>query len=487
MRDLFLVAGVAVLIVALGCGSGGGPRPVVIGTNSNGSLKGQYVYQISGNDLSSGSAVPYREAGIFNADGSGHITSGTDDFCENSTCQSANPVTGSYNIASDGIGSLSLSTGINLTLSLVNSSQVYLIEADATASAAGIAELQSTSALSTVPSGTFTFRMHPLNLISSQSSSMAGVMTISGGAVSGSEDVLRSSTFDNNTRSPLTITGGTFNAPSNGRGMGSITDSSNVTSTFIYYMVDANHLRFLLTGAGMLGVGRAEIQSGGPFSNASLSGAYAFGSRGDDGSFLFGVNTAGSLIADGKGNISTGAYDSVQDGNPRATNLGFSGSYAMAPNGRAAITLNPSGGAAIQQVFWIVSPSRAFFLTNASTKVEDGTADLQQSGSISNASLSGQYAFVMDGFDLNANALVDRVGWIKWNGNGGLSWNESVNNSGILSGSYSVGSNGRVTATVNNLSLSNHDLVFYLVSGSTAYVLQNDSGVEAIGFMGQLP
>ena len=459
------------------------------GNFSVASLKGQYVYQIAGTDLSSGSPAPYREAGFFVADGSGNITSGIDDFCEGSACGSANPVTGSYSIGNDGSGSLSLSIGINLDISVVSSSKVYLMETDSV-NAAGIAELQTatSSILSSTPAGTFAFRMHTISSAQG-SSSVVGALTIASGVVSGNDDVERAGVFDNGSGSPLTLTG-SFNAPaSNGRGTGSITDSANITSHFIYYIVDGNNVRWISTDAslGILGLGRAEKQTGVPFSAASLSGGYAFGSRADDSTYLNGVNTVGSFLSKGNGTIDTGTYDSVQDGNS-FVNIALTGSYTMASNGRAAVTLNPSGGTQVQQVFWMVNNTRAFLITNDSTRYEDGTID-QQQGIFTNASLNGQYAFLMDGFDLNSSNYVDRIGWIEWTGSGNLTWNEVVNDSGsvqqpgFLSGTYSVGSNGRVAATVNNLSYNTNDLIFYLVSGSNAYILENDSGVEIIGAM----
>ena len=52
----------------------------------------------------------------------------------------------------------------------------------------------------------------------------------------------------------------------------------------------------------------------------------------------------------------------------------------------------------------------------------------------------------------------------------------------ILSGNYLVSSNGRTAASISNLS---NNLVFYLISGSDAYVLQNDSGVQITGTLGK--
>ena len=46
---------------------------------------------------------------------------------------------------------------------------------------------------------------------------------------------------------------------------------------------------------------------------------------------------AGRFTASG-GNITAGARDSVQDGNP-ATNVSFTGTYTQTPNGRALLNL----------------------------------------------------------------------------------------------------------------------------------------------------
>jgi hypothetical protein len=316
-------------------------------------------------------------------------------------------------------------------------------------------------------------------------------MTVAGSSVTGFDDVLRAGVFDNNTGNALAITGSLGTPSSNGRGAGSITDASG-TVDFIYYIVDSKTLRFLVSNPGVIGIGSAEAQSG-PFSNSSLNGSYVFGSRADDSTDGLGAQNTVGVFTAGNGTISTGTLDSVQDGNSYPQ-ISLSGSYAVSSNGRVAVTITPSGLSSIQQVYWMVSPSRAFLLTDDTTKVEDGTAD-QQQGSFSNGSLDGQYAFSMDGIEFlpgGVTAGLTRVGWIIWNGSGTLTWNESVNNSnsgftqpGNLSGSYSVASNGRAAATVNNLSINSNDIVVYLASGSKGYMLQNDTGVEIVGTMAE--
>ena len=195
---------------------------------------------------------------------------------------------------------------------------------------------QTTSAFS-APSGTFVFRTQNLNtaLGGVQPIANVGVFTVASGAVSaGSEDQLSFGAAD----SQLSLTGGVFNAPDSlGRGTGTFTDSSPFTSSFYYYMVDSNHLHFFSRTPGTIGVGRAVAQT----STSLSSGSYVFGSKGDDSSFLGGVNTVGQLTTASGGVISGGQFDSVQDGGSPVSGTFTAGSYTAASNGRAVVSLTP--------------------------------------------------------------------------------------------------------------------------------------------------
>jgi hypothetical protein len=145
----------------VGCGTGGSTSFLNNTENfSNASLKGSYVYQIRGGDFS-----PYREVGVFTADGAGNISGGSDDTSFTATAPVA--VTGSYQIALDGTGSIVMTSQfgtINLAVTMVSNSKVYLMEADNLNStglgvnATGIAELQDSSAIATTPTGSFALR-----------------------------------------------------------------------------------------------------------------------------------------------------------------------------------------------------------------------------------------------------------------------------------------------------------------------------------------
>jgi hypothetical protein len=135
-------------------------------------------------------------------------------------------------------------------------------------------------------------------------------------------------------------------------------------------------------------------------------------------------------------------------------------------------------------------------LINSGSKVEDGTADLQTVNSFATSTMSGQYALLMGGLDLNFNFGqgddLTRIGAMNFDGSGKLTLTELVNASGIgqgaqppqgggLTGTYQVDSStGRITGTLSN-SGGGLDLVMYAASGSHAYVLQPDSGLVTSG------
>ena len=488
MRKLLIVPALFILALSVACGSGSGSSGNGGGFGSGGSngysnasVSGQYAYQVSGFDFNSGANLPFKESGVFTADGKGNITSGTDDFSEGTSVFS-DPATGTYNIASDGTGSINLtftSGGtISLALTVVSSSKLLLtvpvVNGVAESTGTGIALKQNTTALAAVPAGNFAFGLHTVNSTQG-SASAAGAFAVSNGTVAGHEDVLQSGTL-----TPHTLTG-SFNTPdATGRGTASLVNELSAPSTFVYYIVDANTLFLFSTTAATNGIGRAEKQSTTTFSAASLTGNYAFGSKGDTGS-LDSVNSAGRFTADGISAITAGVFDSVQDGSVTA-NMAFTGTYTVASNGRAVFSLTPQTGAAIEQVAYMVTPTRAFFLVHDAAKEEDGTIDGQAASAFSNGTLKGNYAFVTDGF--NATDSFNRLGTMNGDGAGNLKLDyvltePTLNSQTVsLTGTYSVASNGRAVGSVANLS---SNFVLYLISGTDGYIVQADSATQMAG------
>jgi hypothetical protein len=482
---LLLVPVVGLLAFALGCGSSGTNIPIT-GTFSNTSLKGNYTYHLYGQDTNG----PYAEAGVFVADGNGNITSGTDDFNQIATNGgfASQPITGKYSVGRDGNGQITFTltnvSGNNtftVAITLVSTSNFYMTEVDNFANAFGEATLQDTTAFTAPPNGTFAFRIHDQASTTSNTASLVGALTSNAGTVTGTLDEVRGSTL----HAGATLTSGSFSTPdATGRGTLTFTDSLPITSTYIYYVINANTVEVLQQDVNNLGLGRFEKQSG----TFALSGNYVFGSQGDTTTNPQGVQSVGGFTADGTSAITTGAYDSVQDGN-QIVDQPFTGSFTSGGNGRFAVTLTPQGGTPITDVFWMVSSTRGFFLVSDPAKIEDGTIDAQQSGSFSVSTLKGQYAYLNGGFDFTPEALT-RVGTFIPDGNGKVNLNEVVNaftpatgaivNNPVVPGTYAVDATGRATSTLTG-STNNIDLVFYMVSPGQAYVLQNDANVEISG------
>jgi hypothetical protein len=490
-----LLPALALLLFAIGCGSNG---TSATGPYSASSLKGSYVVRLSGNDsfLDTNQNVQteqYTETLVITADGAGNLT-GVEDFNSSLPAFGFTPgttFTGNYQIGKDGNGSMQINfTGmasgqINLSLTLVSTSKFYVVEADAfanfSANAAGEGVKQDTTAVSSAPIGTFVTRVHQLIPNTVSSATVGALTSTNGTTVSGTIDVL-----DNDTFFPqLTLTSGTFTAPdSNGRGTLVYTNSTAVTTAYRYYIIDANTFWLMESDSTVLGTGNAEKQSGG---NLTLAGNYAFGSSGDTDATLGAVRSVGVFTASA-GAISGGALDSVQDG-VSLLDQPFTGTFTQNGN-RVDATITPTGGSAVQEIFWMVSPTRAFFLVAATNKVEDGTIDMQQQNTFSATDLNSQfgYALVMDGF--NPSVFLTRIGTLFADGKGNLNLNEEansfvpgslpglINDPGTLAGTYQVRNDGRVTAAISTLS---SNLILYMVAPGQAYILQNDPDVEISG------
>ncbi len=481
-RLLMALAAISGIFLTAGCGSSGSPV-IVKGGFSNASLKGTYSFTVKGYGFNANTLTAanfFIEGGVFTADGNRNITAGTDDFVEavaNTTQAFTDSVTGTYSIGSDGAGDLTFNfpgggqETYRVTLS--DDGDLYMEEEDGGGTSAGSAHLQTSA---TTPSGTFVFRTHDV-----QVSATMGTLVISGGAVSGSYLMVQNGT-------PVSGSigaGGSITAPTGGRGS-IIYTVNGVTHQAEYYVVSSSQFLLLDTTTNVLSIGLAEQQSATAFSAASLSGSYTFGSSGETTTPGF-VNTVGVFTTDGVSQVTAANYDSVQDG-AVSSNQTSTGTYLIdnaIGNGSGSFTI---GG--LTREIWMVSPTRAYFIALNGANVEDGTID-QQSGTFTNTSLSAQAAFFMDGFDGTGvdGLFKDRVGTLVPSGTDSLGTNYVASffdfvalaggsSSNNFTGSYSVASNGRTTTVLNGFT---DNVVLYLTTDSTGYVLQADTGINMSG------
>ena len=481
-RLVAALAVVAVLFLAVGCGSSRHTNPG--GSNlgfTNASLSGHYAFTLRGvGTPDNANAFFFIEGGVFTADGNGNLTSITDDFIENFQPGLNNQATGTYTIRGDGSGDVAFNFGANgvaqYHITLSDDSHFYMEEDEGFNTSAGSGEKQDTSTFGTIPSGTFVMQTHDLIA----GNSKVGVATWNAGQITGTGDVLSGGVVTSVTISGTAQTSGS----STGRGTVTITDDTG-TSHYVYYVVNSSRLRLFNTDNLIsLGLGQAEAQTGGPFSTSSLNGSYVFGSAGET-TNVDGIHTVGLFATDGAGNVTSGSFDFVQDGNV-VTGITLApsppSSYTVNGNGHAVVNLNLSTGATNVKHMFLVNPSRAFFLVDDPGNIEDGTLD-KQTGTFSNGSLNGQAAFFMDGFD---GVYKDRVGTLTPNGSGNVntayisSFFDPVNIIGgakafTFSGTYGVTGNGRATAQFPGFT---NNLIFYLSSSDTGYFLQADSGID---------
>lgn len=484
-RVLMALAAISGIFLTAGCGTSGGPI-IVKGGFSNASLKGSYAFTVKGYGFNTGTSATanyFVEGGVFTADGNGNITVGTDDFVElvgaNTQAFTDTAITGAYSINRDGTGDLQfkIPAGVLVTfrITLSDANHLYLEEDDGFGTSAGSAELQDSALLSTIPTGNFVFRTHDVFV-----SATMGTMAISAGAVSGSFLMVQNG-------APVTGSigaGGSMTAPSAGRG--TITYSvDGLTHAAQYYVVSSSKFLLLDTTTNILSIGLAEQQSATTFSAASLSGSYAFGSSGETTTSF--VNTVGVFTTDGASQVTAANFDSVQDG-AVSSNQTATGTYLIdnaIGNGSGSLTI----GGLVRDI-WMVSPSRAYFIALNGTNVEDGTLD-RQTGAFTNTSLGTQTAFFMDGFDATGIDLLfkDRVGTLVPSGTNSLATNYVASFFDVnlvaggfspnhFSGSYSVASNGRTTTVLNGFT---NNIVLYLTTNSTGYLLQADAGVNMSG------
>jgi hypothetical protein len=215
-----------------------------------------------------------------------------------------------------------------------------------------------------------------------------------------------------------------------------------------------------------IGTGTMLAQSSG-LTSGSLNGNYVFGLQGEtcygcSGQTASGdLFAAGVLSANGSGNFTSGQADVAAV--YASSNVPLTGTYGQPDaNGRSEVSLNSNNAMPQTYALYMASPSTFFLLatdTSSSTAPAYlfGQAGLQ-SGTFSNASLSGNYVLAENTEDLqNAkypDTYSDATLALLSAGGGTFTGTGDANNAGkVLSnvpfnyGAYTVQPNGRVTLT----------------------------------------
>jgi hypothetical protein len=474
-RFLLFIATTITLVVIAGCGGGNHlsfPPPQGGFTNAN--FSGPFAFSYTGTDAGGFLAV----AGSFQADGNGHITSGAQDINSGSGIFTNAAISGTYTVRADGRGSATLNSSVgNTTIDfvIVASGHALVTRFDSSAAGSGTIDQQTASAFSNAAlAGSFAFSLAGIDAIGNPLG-VAGNFTANatGNITSGVDD-----SNDNGgiiVNDPLT---GSIPVAASGRGTATFNTIRGALS-FAYYVVDATHLKMVETDAS-LALGGDAFRQTGPFSNASVSGPFAFTIAGADllsgGPFAAG----GVLISNAAGIVTSGTED-FNDAGLITTNVGFTGNYTMAANGRGTLTLTTTAGT----FTFVIYPSAGGVLA-LETDVGFLTtgAALQQTGTFSNATLTGTYGLNFTG--ATSSGEIDSIAQFTADGTSKVTGIIDLNNTGgitfgqPLSGTFNVAATGRTTLALQT-PLGTQNLVVYLVNGNRALFVELDGALVAAG------
>ncbi|MFZ0737150.1 MAG: Ig domain-containing protein [Candidatus Acidiferrales bacterium] len=221
--------------------------------------------------------------------------------------------------------------------------------------------------------------------------------------------------------------------------------------------------------------------------NQLLDGVYAFLFNGfglANGSPVYPETVIGTFTASGTGSITAGTED-IQSTSAES-DLPFTGSYNIGPDGRGTLqlTVTGAGGQMIDQTFQMALDSQGngqFIEMDKSGNRGSGVFRKQSSTTFTATSFSGNYAFLFNGYDTTLKRTVV-AGQFTANGSSGLgSGTADVNDGGVLTpytgvnGSFgNVSGNGRGSAILF-FTPNTQSFTFYIVSPTEVFFVSTET------------
>jgi hypothetical protein len=453
-------------------------------------MTGQYAFLVQGFDASGPVAI----AGSFLADGTGKINAGGEDINRasgpqtNLTISSSGSSASAYSVGSDHRGCLTLvnsagtTTLFRFALGAISGTPavaakgriIEFDDANGTGTrGSGIIRKQDATSFAASLSGTYGFGVSG-NDSGGGRFAIAGTVTANAGNfINGNADADRSGGAV--ATNVICSACGTYSTglDTNGRGTSIFTfPAPLVTVHFAFYQVSSTEAIFLSSDA----IASVAIQSGealletgaGSFTNASLGALSVFRLEG-----FGGGGTSQPSVSIGLVTVTTsGNFSLILDqdrGGASTNNIAFSGTYAVASNGRAILTVT-SGGGHHTPVLYLVNANTAF-LVGTSGSAEVGFLEPQVGSSFSNSSLSGSYFFSAQ--DPTGNGVTMSAGVQTFNGSGSFSGTADISGNGglthgqAISAAYSVTSNGTGTIGANGVLVVISSSKFVFIDEST--------------------
>lgn len=227
----------------------------------------------------------------------------------------------------------------------------------------------------------------------------------------------------------------------------------------------------------------------GNFSNASLTGQYAFSMSGVEAVSGAYAAEIGSIAADGKGHITAGLADVLNLGSGAVASLvTFSGgTYQIQANGRGIITLSVSGGGSLQLSVTLTSSSGGLLVETDGTASTSGNLNLQTPLEFSGNAIKGNYVFDFSGVSFAGASVAPSslIGQFAADGNGNVTGGTADANSGssgpsgavaLAASTYQMDTNGNGTNFGRGMmTLDGRTYAYYIVDNTRIKFLEEDS------------
>jgi hypothetical protein len=485
------------LAVLAGCGSSNNAVAPPTGAFSNTDFSGTYTFSSAGQDVNGAFVM----AGSLTACGctGGTISGGTVDFDDASGIAPGSTIgtNSTYNITADGRGTarLFITTTASVALPevdvdfvLTSSSHGLITRYDTSGTGSGTIDLQPAAvSQSAVENNPYAFSI---------SGSFNGVPLATVGAFTlGSSGTVSTGIEDFNEggapSTSLPITAGSLTIGSGTTpGTGTFTTAFGQLN-FDVYAIDATHLKLIESDGIALLVGDVFTQPSATIPQGNL----VFTMQGLDTATPQNEFAAGGLMAsDGNSLITSGSEDVndggfVDNGTNPAVPFGFSGNFSTVGGGRFLLNLTGYAGGTS---FAAYPSSGGILLLEVDTGLNVGSGNAGVTSGIALAQSSGAGLTASQGYGLNLTGEdvvdeveLDEIAEFQTTSTaltpGILDENDGFTlSSSSINGTYTAGSNGAGSATVNgNL----QEVFYYAADSSTVLFISVDPNQAALGSM----
>jgi hypothetical protein len=339
-NGLVLLLAVSTLSLLVACGSSS-PKAVAppTGQFTTSSLKGTYVFSVSGIDAS---GFPFAIVGSMVADGGGHITGGSIDINDEGFLLASSPVitpianlpihtNSSYGVGPDGRGQATIGTSaqvfgnIQFDFVLQNSFHGLITEFDGTASGSGTLDQQTAGLTQSSLTGSYAFSFSGADGNADPLANVGAFTLGSGGVVTaGGQDFNDANVAYPNSAITGQVTLGPTSLPATTQLSGAF---STIPLNFDVYAIDSTHLKFIEMDSSPVLSGDAYSQTTTTLAANTMAftmlGAFPFSLTSDNP-----VAAGGFMGVDGAGNITSASSEDLNDGGtPSTSPLSFSGTY----------------------------------------------------------------------------------------------------------------------------------------------------------------